>query len=187
MEVVIADHVGFMKESSRCSVEWRISMDRQSIRFAAITLISLLCSSSVVRAECPTFTLEQKFKESAAVFVGRVIGMKTVREPKSLEEPKSLISFAVDDLWKEPEKKLHVGKIDIRLQTIATCGRVIDGVVRCLDLQFELNRRFVVFADKDGMSMCAPTARVDQAARTLWAHRSESDPFTARKVIHLGV
>ena len=143
-------------------------MDRQSIRFAAITLISLLWSSSVVCAECPTFTLDQKFKDSAAVFVGRVIGMKTLRVAERRGQPNSLISFAVEDLWKEPvEKKLYVGKTNARLQTIVTCGRVIEGVVRCGDLWFELNARFVVFADKDRMSMCAPTARVDQAAGTL--------------------
>lgn len=148
------------------------------IRFAAITLISVLWSSSTVRAQCPTFTLEQKFKDSAAVFVGRVIGMKTLREPKSV------ISFAVDDLWKEPAgQTLYVGTI--RLRTIVTCGRVIGGVVRCQDLRFELNTKFVVFADKDGMSMCAPTARVDQAARTLrWlankphtTAKKQSDPL----------
>lgn len=130
------------------------------LRFAAITLIVVLWSSSTVRAECPAFTLEQKFKDSAAVFVGRVIGMKTLREPKSV------ISFAVDDLWKEPAgQTLYAGKK--RFQTIVTCGRVIDGIVRCQDLRFELNARYVVFADKDGMSLCAPTARVEQAARTL--------------------
>ena len=141
-------------------------MDRQLIRFAAITLLSVLWSSSAVRAECPAFTLEQKFKDSAAVFVGRVIGMKTLRVSEGLGEPNSTISFAIDDLWKEPAgQTLFVGKI--RLQAIVTCGRVIDGVVRCQDLRFELNAKYVVFADKDGMSMCAPTARVDQAARTL--------------------
>ena len=138
-------------------------MDRQLTRFAAMTLLSVLWSSSAVRAECPSFTLEQKFKDSAAVFVGRVVGMKTLREPNSL------ISFAVDDLWKEPVEKKQIifstkaGKI----ATIVTCGRVRDGVVTCVDLRFELNTRCVVFADENGMSMCAPTARVDQAVRTL--------------------
>jgi len=142
-------------------------MNSKLIRFAATTLISVLWSSSAVRAECPAFTLEQKFKDSAAVFVGRVTGMKTLRASKSLEKPTSLISFVVDDLWKGPAETLYVGKTNIRLATIATCGRVIDGVVRCLDLRFELNANFVVFADKDGISLCAPTARVDQAAGTL--------------------
>jgi hypothetical protein len=128
------------------------------------------------------FTLEQKFRDSAAVFVGRVIGMKTLRVPKNLGETNSLISFAVDDLWKEPaEKKLYVGRTNIRLKTIVTCGRVIEDVVTCRDLRFELNTKFVVFADKDGMSMCAPTARVDQAVRTLrWLaakpHTTAKDP-----------
>jgi len=143
-------------------------MDRQSIWFAAITLISVLGSSSAVRAECPTFTLEQKFTDSTAVFVGRVIGIKTLRASGSGAEPTSVISFAVDESWKEPAEQQHfVGKTNVRLQTIVTCGRVIDGAVDCLDLRFELNARFVVFADMDGMTMCAPTARVEQAARTL--------------------
>ena len=138
------------------------------IRFAAITLLSVW-SSSAVRAECLSFSLEQKFKDSAAVFVGRVVGMKTLREPNRLREPNSLISFAVDDLWKEPvEKKQMIFSTKAgKIATIGTCGRVRDGVVTCIDLRFELNTKFVVFADKDGMSMCPPTARVDQAVRTL--------------------
>jgi len=144
-------------------------MERQLIMFAAITLLSVLCSSSSVRAQCPAFTLEQKFKDSAAVFVGRVVGMKTLRESQRLRQPDSVITLAVDDLWKGPVGKdqLIYSTATGRKATIVTCGRVLDGVVTCLDLRFELNTKFVVFADKDGMSTCAPTARVEQAVRTL--------------------
>ena len=148
-------------------------MDRQLRRFVAITLLSVLWSSSAVRAQCPAFALEQKFKDSAAVFVGRVVGMKTLREPN-----RSVIAFTVDDLWKGPvgRDQMIYSTAAGKRASIITCGRitptitkdgVLDRVVTCLDLQFELNTKFVVFADKDGMSMCTPTARVDQAVRTL--------------------
>ena len=163
-------------------------MDRQLIRFAAMTLVSVLWSSSAVRAECPAFTLEQKFKDSAAVFVGRVVGMKTLREPQRLRQPNSLITFAVDDLWKGPVGKdqMIYSTATGTKATIVTCGRVIDGVATCIDLRFELNTKFVVFADKDGISMCAPTARVDQAIRTLrWLankpHTTAKDSKNGRK------
>jgi hypothetical protein len=99
-----------------------------------------------VRAQCPAFTLEQKFKDSAAVFVGRVIGMKTLRELRSLREPNSLIAFAVDDLWKEPveKKQMIYSTAAGKGAAIVTCGRVRDGVVTCLDIRFELNTKFVV-------------------------------------------
>ena len=151
------------------------ALKQSLIRFAAITLLSVLWSSSTVRAQCPAFTLEQKFNDSAVVFVGRVVGMKTLREPN-----KSVIAFTVDDLWKGPVEKTQTiiySTVAGKRATIITCGRVMPGptsarfvivsVVECLDLRFELNTKFVVFADKDGMTMCAPTARVDDAVRTL--------------------
>jgi|SRR5688572_3840137 len=139
-------------------------MNRQLIRFAAITLLSVLWSSSTVRAQCPAFTLEQKFKDSALVFTGRVSGMKGL--PR---EPHILISFVVEDLWKGDvgTDQMIVSTAVGKIATIITCGRIRDSVVTCMDLRFELNANFVVFADKEGMSMCPPTARVDQAARTL--------------------
>ena len=137
-------------------------MSRSRLALAAMLSMGIASAIASVRAECATLSLDQEFRHSTAVFVGRAAAQSVLTEggPWRTET-----TFDVERLWKgkpDADKRLRV----------RTCG------VGCPEsARFVVGTQYAVFAEGDPLTTntCHHTGWVEQAKKTIdWLRRKES-------------
>jgi hypothetical protein len=118
----------------------------------------------VIPAEalCAILSIDDEFKGSRAVFVGRAIAQSAATTPTLSWPQATETTFEVEDVWKGgPEKTIR----------IRTCGGTVgkQSVVCPEAFHFLVGSRYVVFAEGQQLvtDICHRTARVDRARETL--------------------
>jgi hypothetical protein len=149
--------------------------------FVLTALSAIALPVARARAECPTLSLADDFKRSAAVFVGRAIAQSVVPTPHDARDRATATTFEVEALWKgEPSKTIR----------IRTCGWTVgDDTMTCGEsFTFVVGSRYVVFADGGALetNACHHTAPVNQAAQTLeWlSHKPRKKTASPKGVAH---
>ena len=137
-------------------------MDRRFLRFTLSTLFSLTLTSTSVRALCEKLTLEEQFARSTAVFVGRA----TAQERETPEGPRTVTTFAVEDVWK------GASETTLRVRACGPSVRLSNGNVAICDADaftFAVGSTILVFTTGNPLrtDKCQPTALVERAVPTL--------------------
>ena len=153
-------------------------MRLRHVMFVMTALSAIAHSGLRARAECPTLSLDDEFKRSAAVFVGRAIAQSVVPTPHDVQDRATATTFEVETLWKgEPGKTIR----------IRTCGWTVgDETMTCAEsFKFIVGSRYVVFAEGGALetSTCNHTALMGRAAQTLsWlSHKPRKRDFRRGK------
>jgi hypothetical protein len=132
---------------------------RHSI-FILVALFAMAHSLTPVHAECLALTLDQEFKRSTAIFVGRAIAQSPVTTAANLTATET--TFEVESLWK--------GQTKTPLR-IRTCGGTVgDKEFTCAEgIRFLVGSRYIVFAEGAPLetSACSGTELLSQAEQTL--------------------
>lgn len=113
-------------------------------------------------AECPTLRIDDEFKRSTAVFVGRAIAQSVATTPTLAWPRATETTFAVESVWK--------GEPDATIRVRVCGGTVGDEDMSCgEDFRFVVGSRYVVFADGRPLTtnICHHTALLERAAETL--------------------
>lgn len=136
-----------------------------TLRNAAALLVgSSAIAGSVVPAAalCVTLSIDDEFKGSSAVFVGRVVAQSVVATP-TLSLPRATVTtFEVERAWKGGAEKT------VRIRT---CGGTIgrESIICAEAFHFVVGSRYVVFAEGQPLltDICHRTALVNDAKETL--------------------
>lgn len=115
-----------------------------------------------LHAECATPTLKDDFKQSDAVFLGRVVMQSVLATPPNWMRRATETTFQIDRMWKgEPTKTVRV----------LTCGGTIGNEsITCGEtFHFTVGFQYVVFADGRPLTTqsCHHTALIDRSGETL--------------------
>jgi hypothetical protein len=126
-----------------------------------LSVISICCMTTALRASCPMRTLDQQWAVSDVVFTGRAIDQKVVSEDG--RGAHTLTTFAVEEMWKGTVEKTI---------TIQTCGGIGNGgVPPCPESsQFRVGMQYLIFAIGQPIghtSTCLPTGLLERAQPTL--------------------
>ena len=130
----------------------------------AVLVGSFAIAHSVMPAHavCPTLRIDDEFKRSTAVFVGRAIAQSIATTP-TLNWPRATeTTFAVESVWK--------GEPDATIRVRVCGGAADDGDMSCgEDFRFVVGSRYVVFADGRPLTTnnCHHTALLDRAGQSL--------------------
>jgi hypothetical protein len=135
------------------------------LRYATALLVgSFAIARSVLpaHAECATLAIDEEFKRSTAVFVGRAIAQSVATMP-TLSWPRATeTTFEVEEVWK--------GKSDKTIR-VRTCGGTVgEESITCGEaFHFVIGSRYVVFAEGQPLvtDTCHHTALAARAAKTL--------------------
>ena len=135
------------------------------LRHATALLVgSFAIARSVIPASavCATLSLDDEFKRSTAVFVGRVIAQSVATTP-TLSWPRATeTTFEVEQVWKGDSQKT------VRIRTCG--GTVGEESITCGEAShFSVGSRYVVFAEGQPLvtDTCHHTALSERAAETL--------------------
>ena len=107
----------------------------------------------ILSAECATLSLDDQFKQSTAVFIGRAAAQSVVETGTSRVTD---TTFEVERLWKGDGRKAV---------TIRVCGGVLgDTDLSCGEsVRFSVGSRYIVFAEGEPLqtNTCHHTAAID--------------------------
>jgi hypothetical protein len=135
------------------------------LRYAtALLLGSFAIARSAIPAHalCAAVTLDEDFKRSTAVLVGRAVAQRVATTP-TLSWPRAAeTTFEVEAVWKgAPEKTVQ----------IRTCGGIVgkEEIICGEGFRFVVGSRYVVFADGRPLTTdtCHHTALGERAQQTL--------------------
>jgi hypothetical protein len=135
------------------------------LRHAAALLVgSFAIARSVTPTEalCAILSVDDEFKGSSAVFVGRAIAQAVATTPTAFWSRATETTFEVEDVWKGDSGKT------VRIRT---CGGTVgkQSVVCPEAFHFVVGSRYLVFAEGQQLvtDICHRTALVDRAKETL--------------------
>ena len=121
------------------------------------TVVVAQCAATL-RAECPTLSLDDQFKQSTAVFIGRAVAQSVIETGPSFRSRVTDTTFEVEHLWKGDGRKAV---------TVRVCGGVLgDTDLSCGEsVRFSVGWRYVVFAEGEPLqtNTCHHTAPIDEA------------------------
>ena len=135
------------------------------LRYATALLLGSFAIARLtmpVHALCAAVTLDEDFKRSTAVFVGRAVAQRVMATPTQSWPRTTETTLEVETLWKgAPEKTVQ----------IRTCGGIVGKeAITCGEgFRFVVGSRYVVFADGQPLTTdaCHHTALGERAQQTL--------------------
>ena len=140
------------------------------LKVATLGVALVLVLPSERTAECGLFDIDAAFKEAQAVFVGRVVGTKSVRTDPKGHRADTVATLKVERIWKGP----HADIIHVQ-----TCGSRQYGVECGEGINFQVKRSYLVFAygDPPETSSCTTKLTEDSVDQLLWLASKSSWPW----------
>jgi hypothetical protein len=127
-------------------------------RAIALGMVVVAQCAATLRAECPTLSLDDQFKQSTAVFIGRAVAQSVIETGTSFRSRVTDTTFEIERLWKGDGRK------DV---TVRVCGGVLgDTDLSCGEsVRFSVGSRYIVFADGEPLqtNTCHHTTAIDDA------------------------
>lgn len=137
-------------------------MNLRSATALLVGSIAIARSVTPTAATCAILSIDDEFKGSRAVFVGRAIAQSVGTAAPASWSRVTETTFEVEDVWKGGSGKI------VRIRT---CGGTVgkQSVVCPEAFHFIVGLRYVVFAEGQQLitDICHRTARVDRAKETL--------------------